>query len=361
MFTLVQKENFIEKILYKLRYEKKKVVLYGAGYCGHETVMLMQKNDIPVMAVCDDFRAGESMDGYRINSLNEIVMNDDMVIIITSGFNSAMKQNLKKFNLWKYYLDVDFGRYEADKENWQYFHQYEKELNRAYDLLADDKSRDIFQRLVNYRICRNIDVLDGIQDDGQYFPNEEILNLSISGGGADVFLDLGAYDGDSVNGFIDYMHGKYKKIIAVEASEKNYRKCCDNLDGYDNVECHKIGVYNCKTQLHFTASDAKNSFADEYGENVIDVDTVDNILAGQPVTFIKMDVEGAEYAALQGAIETIKNNIPVMAISIYHKVDDLWRLQLFVEDLLPGKYDFYIRHYSPTVIETVLYAVPKKG
>lgn len=360
MLTFLQKENFIEKTLCRLKLENKSVVLYGAGYCGHETAMLMKKMSIPVIAVCDDFRAGENMDDYRIKSISDVRPQENMKIIVTSGFNKAMKKRLKELNLWKYYLDIDFGRYEADKENWQYFHKHEHELNRAYSLLKDSKSKDIFQRLVNYRICRNIDALDGIQDHGQYFPEEEKLNLSTSGG-ADVFFDLGAYDGDSIAGFVEYVHGRYKKVIAVEASEKNYKKLCSNLSGYKNVECHNVGVYSEKTKLNFTVSDAKNSFADKDGENVIEVDTVDNIVAGQPVTFIKMDIEGAEYAALQGAVNTLRDNVPVLAISIYHTVDDLWRLQLFVEDLLPGKYDFYIRHYSPTVIETILYAVPKKG
>ena len=79
---------------------------------------------------------------------------------------------------------------------------------------------------------------------------------------------------------------------------------------------------------------------------------------GEAVTTIKMDIEGAEYDAILGMEQTLRNH-PVLMVSIYHKVEDLFRLQLLIEKMCPNVYDYYIRHYSPTVIETVLYAVPK--
>ena len=174
-------------------------------------------------------------------------------------------------------------------------------------------------------------------------------------------MDLGAYDGDSIKGFISYVDGHYDKIIGVEASKKNYEKLKSNLNGTPNVELHNIGIYSEKTELSFIVSDAKNSFVSVEGNQKLSVDTVDNIVRGQKVTFIKMDIEGAEYDAILGAEQTIKENHPMMAVSIYHLVEDLWRLQLKIEEFCPGVYDYYIRHYSPTVIETILYAVPKKG
>lgn len=71
-----------------------------------------------------------------------------------------------------------------------------------------------------------------------------------------------------------------------------------------------------------------------------------------------MDIEGAEYDALLGMKETLQG-CPALMVSIYHRVEDLFRLQLLIESMCPKAYDYYIRHYSPTVIETVLYAVPK--
>ena len=177
--------------------------------------------------------------------------------------------------------------------------------------------------------------------------------------GADVFLDLGAYDGDSLRGFIDYTGDQYKKIIAVEASRKNYEMLVKNTEMLPRVQCVNIGIHKEKGQIRFEVSDAKNSFASADGADVLDVDSVDHILNSEAVTTIKMDIEGAEYDAILGMEQTLRNH-PVLMVSIYHKVEDLFRLQLLIEKMCPNTYDYYIRHYSPTIIETVLYAVPKE-
>ena len=156
-----------------------------------------------------------------------------------------------------------------------------------------------------------------------------------------------------------YVNFNYKKIIAVESSKKNFDTLCKNLSNVNNIEFFNIGIFSKRTKLSFVVSDAKNSFQSDSGTEIIDVDSIDNILKDNSVTFIKMDIEGAEYDALIGAKNTLKRDIPILAISVYHKVEDLYRLQLLIDDICPNKYNYYLRHYSPTIIETILYALPK--
>ena len=174
-------------------------------------------------------------------------------------------------------------------------------------------------------------------------------------------MDCGAYDGDTIRSFLKYVDGNYEKIIAVEAGRKNFERLQKNLAEVPNVEYHNVGVFDRRTQLKFTDDDAKNSFIDESGESVIEMDSIDNILDDKPASFIKMDIEGAEYEALVGAEHTLQKYNPALAVCVYHKVEDLYRLQLLIENTCPHAYDYYLRHYSPTVIETVLYAVPQCG
>ena len=310
------------------------------------------------MAVCDDNREGEFLANIQITSIDKIRYSPEIVIFITSGFNKIMKQHLEQLGLIGLYREIDFGRYDGGKENVEYFRKHRREVNTAYALLSDTKSKKVFTNLINYRISRKLSFLDGLEEENQYYPREKMLDLSREQGYT--FLDLGAYDGDSILEFMKYVHSKYNRIIAVEASEKNYKMLLANMADIPNIECHNIGVYKEKTQLHFMVSDAKNTFASDVGETVLAVDTVDNIVQKQPISFIKMDIEGAEYDALLGAQETIKRNTPILAVSVYHKVEDLFRLILLIQKIHPH-YDYYLRHYSPTVIETVLYAVPQKG
>lgn len=357
MIEIRNSVNAVEECLKQLKIDSSNVVLYGAGYCGHETLSLMTQQGISVRAVCDDFRVGEDIDGYAILPLDHVRPDAQTVIFITSGFNTKMKERLSACNLLSYYHELDFGRYDAEKENTAYFQAHKEQIQQAWILLSDNKSREILQNLINYRISRDLKYLDGMEEANQYFPPREELSV-IRGEGADTFLDLGAYDGDSLRCFVDYVGGKYKKIIAVEASRKNYEKLVENTKDMPRVQCVNIGVYREKARIHFEVSDAKNSFASEAGADILEVDSVDHILHGEKVTAVKMDIEGAEYDAILGMEETLQNH-PVLMVSIYHKVEDLFRLQLLIEKMCPGVYNYYIRHYSPTVIETVLYAIPK--
>lgn len=349
--------NAVETCLKELQENHHDVVLYGAGYCGHEALSLMAAHNIPVRAVCDDFRVGEKLDGYPILRMKDVPIAPQTVIFITSGFNAKMKERLKALGLFSHYREMDFGRYDGEKENAAYFKAHVKELTEAWALLSDERSCANLQNLVNYRISRDLRYLAGMEEANQYFPPKD--DFSVSWGGRDVFLDLGAYDGDSLRAFIKYVGGRYQKIIAIEASRKNYERLLENTRELANVHCIHIGIYKEQAQLSFEINDAKNSFASEAGTALINVDSVDHILAGEKVTTVKMDIEGAEYDALLGMKDTLKAH-PILMVSMYHKVEDLFRLQLLIEKMCPGVYHYYIRHYSPTIIETVLYAVPKE-
>ena len=81
-----------------------------------------------------------------------------------------------------------------------------------------------------------------------------------------------------------------------------------------------------------------------------------DVCVSDPVTFIKMDIEGAELEALKGSSKIIKKYMPKLAISLYHKKDDILEIPLYIKELVP-EYKLYIRHYSNAGVETVLYAV----
>lgn len=101
--------NVVPECLKRLKADGNDVILYGAGYCGHEALSLMQQYGIPVRAVCDDFRAGEELDGYAIVRLDDVHPDDHTVIFITSGFNAKKPQsrwisrarNTMRFWVWR--------------------------------------------------------------------------------------------------------------------------------------------------------------------------------------------------------------------------------------------------------------------
>lgn len=227
---------------------------------------------------------------------------------------------------------------------------YYKEL---YDQL---KSNDVDDALI-------INAGKMIDDMGkrQYFDLPELNTAKIN---SEIFVDAGSFDGATSLLFLDWAGAKGKRIWMLEPDSNNVALCEKNLNdrfakkNVNRVEYSivRLGLWNKKDTLYFQSGASGASKVAESGNASIEVDCLDNILDGKPVTFIKMDLEGSEYNALLGAKKTIKAFNPKLAISIYHKPQDVWELPSLILEMNPD-YKFYLRHYSISSAETVLYAI----
>lgn len=170
----------------------------------------------------------------------------------------------------------------------------------------------------------------------------------------DVFVDGGCFDGLTAVDVQEAVEEGIKKIYAYEPDMANLDKCKENLDGMNNVVLINAGVFSHCGEVYFNANAGESSAISECGTDKISVSTIDT--ESPDATFIKMDIEGAELEALKGGCETIKRNKPKMAISIYHKPEDLLELPLYLKALVP-EYKLYLRHYSMAYMECVLFAI----
>lgn len=176
----------------------------------------------------------------------------------------------------------------------------------------------------------------------------------------EVFIDAGAYDGNTVLDFVEWSGGKYKEIYAMEPSPEIMLKCKTNLERNEVCNVHYIqaGCFSSSTTLKFDNSMNTSGAAtiSTAGEMEIDVVSIDEMLDGKEATFIKMDIEGVELEALKGAKETIRMYKPKLAICIYHKKEDAFTIPNYIKSLRDD-YQFYIRKYTPHHGEMVLYAI----
>lgn len=181
----------------------------------------------------------------------------------------------------------------------------------------------------------------------------------------EIVVDCGAFDGKTEQDIAEWTNYNYKKIYAFEPNEANVQKCRlfyrDNE--LQNIELIPKGTWSKDTVLSFSAGQDENDAGgrittDGNDESKVFVTSIDNVVGDDKVTFIKMDVEGAELESLKGAAQTIKRDAPKLAICIYHKTEDLWTIPKYILGL-NGNYRFYIRHYTSIAWETVLYAVSK--
>lgn len=110
----------------------------------------------------------------------------------------------------------------------------------------------------------------------------------------------------------------------------------------ENLEKYNLGAWDKKETLFFAKKGGRSSHKDENGIPV-NFDSVDNIV-NEPVTLIKMDIEGAELKALEGARNTIQQHKPKLYVCAYHRNEDMFTLPLMIKSL-DENYRIYFRHH----------------
>ena len=258
-----------------------------------------------------------------------------------------------KLSIW--YNDMQYGK---DIKNppgevlsaRKFFGENINRVNAMADALADEKSKRIYLAMIKYRCTHNRTDRPEYNRRDQYFP-KDLVSLQED----EVFVDCGAYTGDTIRSFLKNANYKYKKMIAFEPDVDNIKlihKLCKT-----NVP-HIIqgAAWNENTIIYFSDGAGSSSKVVSQGELAIQGLAIDSIVECNDATFIKMDIEGSEYNALLGAKETISRNRPILAICIYHSDEDMIRIYELINSWNLG-YKFYVRQHAQKISETVLYAI----
>lgn len=181
----------------------------------------------------------------------------------------------------------------------------------------------------------------------------------------EIFVDCGAYDGDTAQQFMlrcKHLGVQKYHVYCLEPDKDNYSRLMANLALNPCVCIYNLGVWSEPCSINFVPSSwpdvappTAHVTTDETGY-VAQMECLDNLFSHRRVTFIKMDVEGAEKEALLGAKQVLRRWKPKLAISVYHKRYDILQIPLLIEHLCPG-YQFYLRHLGDDFLETVLFAI----
>lgn len=228
----------------------------------------------------------------------------------------------------------------------------ENEYQWIHDRLSDELSRRIFRQLISFRFNCDLDFMTGFSDrqQEQYF--EGFLNLQATG---EVFVDVGAFDGFTTLEFIKRCPN-YRAAYLFEPDPNNFAVCQRKLEGYANVHIWQVGASNVKERVSFTSMGPSSGISAD-GTLTVELDRLDDLLPVKP-TFIKMDIEGGELPAILGAAVIIREHQPRMALSVYHKPGDFWRIPRQVLEIYPN-FDVHLRHYTESMYETVMFFLPR--
>lgn len=245
----------------------------------------------------------------------------------------------------------------------EFLNQNKKRIEQMLPLLEDDKSRDVWKSVMLYRSKGKPIPRSLWSDNDQYFV-EEIIKFDPN----EVFVDGGAFVGDTIQHFLNFSRrkgGSVKKIIAFEPDQENIKTLKKHFGKDPRVKVVKKGLSDEDKVLSFLPNGSCGYFLSDgtyekrtVQDSIIQIPctSIDGCEECKEATFIKMDIEGAEMDALIGGEKTIKRNYPKLAICIYHSLEDMLRIIEYIHNTYP-KYKLYVRHHTASSYETVLYAV----
>ncbi len=231
-----------------------------------------------------------------------------------------------------------------------YLHNKDRYLT-TYNLLADHISRRTFEKLINFKISFDFDFMQGFTNNhaGQYFDHNilpDIKNIR--------FVDGGGYVGDTAAEVIKN-YPDFKKIYLIEPIKQHLDIAKRELAAFNTIEFLNIGLSDKKSSMDFN-EEKSFSTLDGQGDLTVDVDTLDHIIK-EAVDYIKLDIEGAEQQAILGAKQTIQKYHPVIAVCVYHKAEDWYKVPELILSIQP-RYKIYLRHYMEGIFESVMYFIP---
>lgn len=307
MIEALPQKHRVDTMMEKAGQVKDKLIIYGAG----NDLTLLSKLYPALSCVClcdrDPVKQKSGWKGFRVISPEQLTKDYQgyHVLISTTGFQREIYDFLIKSG-WEQGKILNVGAVTDELYQQQYF---DKELMRP---------------------CQD-----------------------------EIFVDGGCYDCSTDRLFNKWCGGGYKKIYAFEPDAKNYERCMGAARQIANMELINRGLWSREETLYFAGNaDQGSKIIETEGQDVmtVPVAAIDDVAGGEKVTFIKMDVEGAELEALKGARKTIEKHHPRLAISVYHKPEDIWEIPAYILSLSKD-YRLYIRHYQLSKNETILYAV----
>lgn len=337
-----------------LKKDGKPVMIYGMGNGAEKIISTLNTYQITVSEIfaSDEFVRGHLFLGYKVLKYSEVCekYDDFNVVLAFATHLENVIENIKKINSEHKVFAPDVPVAGGGLFTREYVKEHNDDFDFVYEHLADEKSKKDYIDILNFKVSGKVDyLLNSFCDKESIYRNILKLNDSES------IVDLGAYDGDTIREFTAYTKGKYNKIIALEPDEKSYKKLIKNTAEMKNLETYNIGAWNEKDTLIFAKEQSRNSHISASGVpvKVTDIDS----LIDYPVTMIKMDIEGSEMKALDGAKRIIKTYLPKLYVCAYHRNEDLFALGKKILSL-NDKYMLYFRHsvYIPAW-ESNFYAV----
>jgi len=336
--------------------------LYGAGFVGKWSVGYLEQCGMTVLGFIDSDQSkwGKTIVEKTVFSPSDpLVINSSAILITSRHAVPAIKKNLAHLSACLMSIDA-FVVHHVGREK----------IKKVESLFSHDRrSLETFRAVLVSMLTGTTQELAPYASNHPFFDRFGFFNRD-----GEIFVDAGAYVGDSLERFIWSVNGVFRHIHAFEpggaqfaALKKRVRRLREEwaLDP-DSIsminkalssESQVVRVHNAshltQTSIESIELDSDNSLSSE-----IQTVSLDTYLDGQKYSFLKVDVEGSEADLLVGARDSIIEHRPRIALSVYHFPTDIFELPLQVQQINKD-YIFSIDHHSSKLMETVLYCRDK--
>lgn len=360
-----------EKNLWKhLKEAELPLVMYGMGNGADKIIDVLKAQNLEVadFFASDGFVRGHSFHGKKVLSFSDIREKYEKFIVLLA-FGSSLTDVMEKFytiadhyELYAPDVPVCGGElFDAD-----FYLENQEKFNSVRELLADEKSKEVYDDLISYKLSGDISYLRHADTE-----KEDALREILSGGYT-AYADLGAYNGDTVKETLAF-YPTVKKITAFEPSAKTFAKLTAYTDTLEDIVIHALPLcaWDKRETVILTDGSGRNTTIGgtvagktKNGAKIrtSECDALDNqnTYEGEQL-LIKYDVEGAESEAITGSLRTILNNDTEMIVSLYHKSQDLFSLPLLVHEILPDHKLFLRKHPYVPAWDINLYVCKKES
>jgi len=302
-----------------------------------------------------DETSSEENNEFTINNLEDIP-EGSIVIVASGGRTTSAVKKCKAYGheVIDYFTFLRFAKennvaIRFNDDALELFNSRKSEILDIYNLLEDNLSKDLFSKIIDFRVSSDSRYLIDFKENQaeQYF-EDFLVNDEPA-----VFFDVGGYDGFTTRKFLDYYPSSTSVIF--EPNQQNYKLCIDSLGADDRVTICNFGLHDTN-ELGQMSGGGSESDAIFDGSGDIEFKKLDDTDLPTP-TVIKMDIEGGELAALKGSEKTIISSKCTLAIASYHSFSQLIDVPNYILNL--GDYKVYFRHYTESIYESVFFFIPR--
>lgn len=329
---------------HRLQTESAPILIYGMGNGAEKILSLSREYSITISGVfsSNDHARTVEFCGFSVMSLNEVLEKyEDAVILVGFGvYQEEVIQRIMDLSTRYTVLIPDVPLMGGSIMTPDSVETTKSSITSARSLLSDEKSRQVFDAMLEAKLTGHLPTF--FREDT---PREEDMKL-LCLHDQEHYLDLGAYNGDTIREFLSLTEGKYAAIDAFEPDGHNYKKLTEATWAMKNVTLHPCASWHTETTLIFSGKGGRNcamkpELPGQY-KHLHEVTAIPVDQLNKDFTYVKMDVEGAEAETLQGMTELLSRCHPKLLISCYHKPDDFITLPLLLDSLCPG-YRMYLR------------------